>query len=237
MALVACPECSRQVSDVAAQCPGCAFPMSALHAGVPSDAAPRAGRTAAPPMASPTTVPANPALADTAAGEGDTLVAHLGTSVITVRHKAGAFSHQLAADVDGHSALSTKISTGRGSSLLSAGGRPVEIRWMMSDWGTVTIVLLDGVQVVASRGKPKDVAVLSTAVAEHTRHASATGGLIALIVLAAAVLFAAVVPLRRCPGCHGTGYAGVVDEVIGETHDACGGDGKQTLWEILRAAL
>lgn len=234
MALVACPECSRQVSDVAAQCPGCAFPMSALHAGVPSDAAPRAGTTAAPPMALPTAVPA-PARAP--AREGDTLVAHLGSSVITVRHKAGAFSHQLAADVDGHSALSTKISSGRGSSMLSAGGRPVEIRWMMSEWGTVTIVVLDGVQVVASRGKPKDVAVLSATVAEHPRQASATGGLIALLVLTAAVLFAAVVPVRSCPGCHGTGYAGVVDEVIGEKHAACRGDGKQTLWEILRASL
>ena len=79
--------------------------------------------------------------------------------------------------------------------------------------------------------------MLSTTVATHTHQSSTTGGLVALIVLAAAVLIVALVPVRSCPGCHGTGYAGVLDEVIGEKHTACGGDGNQTLWEVLRSTL
>lgn len=244
MALIACPECGRQVSSAAARCPGCAFPVAARGGAASDDIGAGAAPTSDFAPQPPPMTAASPGPQASAQRPGDdAIVAHVGSSVIRVREKSGMASVTLTADVDGRSVLNTKVSLGTtGNTMLSAGGAQIDMRWNLSDWGTSTIVLLRDHQVVASRGAPKDVAALVSprVVVTQTSNSSGSssaGAVVGLLALVFGILLAAVVPVLKCSDCGGSGFRGVADELFGDRDPTCGGDGRQTVWEIVRASL
>jgi hypothetical protein len=162
-------------------------------------------------------------------------IAEPGMHSIGLHVDGGWFSDTFRVRLDGAEMLLTKVSGGEsGSHQLLVDGRPLELRWKWSSWTgkPERIALVDSGRILASYGSDASKLVGPTS-AEHPvggAAAKALSSLVSLVTVVALVGFMFFVPIRTCPHCAGIGSFIVKCQ-------ACEGNGKQTVWQILRSEV